>query len=264
MALGMTYALRSLSHRVVDRGLFGLNPLESHVVICGFPRSGSTLLLLIIECCVKGARTFGSGRPAETVAQYAWRNHRLMISKRPRDIFCLSQLRDYYRKKGDRTSVKTIITIRDPRSVLTSVHSKSPENYYVSVDRWLETYNAYLEEKSRGDVRVVRFENLIQNPDVVQAELSDLVNWELSKPFSEYYSAINETRLQERLTRNLNGIRPLDSATITKWKSPSHAERMKQILDEIPDLPAYLIEMGYEHDAEWARNYKNVSCNSTT
>ena len=60
----------------IDKGWFGLNPLQTHVVVCGFPRSGSTPLLLIIETCVSKVKTFGQERPAlGWHVQNEFRNH---------------------------------------------------------------------------------------------------------------------------------------------------------------------------------------------
>src|SRR5687767_14328183 len=71
---------------LIDRGNLGLRPLETHVVICGFPRSGSTLLLLMAEACFARAKTFHRERSALSAARTVWRNHSLMITKNPNDI----------------------------------------------------------------------------------------------------------------------------------------------------------------------------------
>jgi hypothetical protein len=34
-------------YRIADTGLFGLTPLETHILICGFPAAGTTLIRLI-------------------------------------------------------------------------------------------------------------------------------------------------------------------------------------------------------------------------
>ena len=36
-------------YRFSDTGLFGLKPLQTHILICGFPASGTTLLQLMLE-----------------------------------------------------------------------------------------------------------------------------------------------------------------------------------------------------------------------
>src|SRR4051794_35225986 len=69
--------MKRLILRTIDRGWLGLNPLVRHIVICGFPRSGSTLMLLIAETCVADAKTFG-GQERKALGydvQHAFRNH---------------------------------------------------------------------------------------------------------------------------------------------------------------------------------------------
>src|SRR5438045_94468 len=44
--------IKGLMLKAIDNGWIGLRPLRTHVVVCGFPRSGSTLLQLMIETSV--------------------------------------------------------------------------------------------------------------------------------------------------------------------------------------------------------------------
>ena len=54
--------LKRAALQVVDHGWLGYVPLEAHLVICGFPRSGTTLLQLMAETAYPSARTFGVER----------------------------------------------------------------------------------------------------------------------------------------------------------------------------------------------------------
>ena len=97
----------------VDKGWFGLRPLRSHVVVCGFPRSGSTLLQLQIETCISDVRVFGKEYWAPAACQYVFRNHPYMITKAPWDVFFVDELRAYYASR--QANVRFIVTVRDPR-----------------------------------------------------------------------------------------------------------------------------------------------------
>ena len=55
-----------------DRGWLGLVPVKTHVVICGFPRSGTTLLQLMVETSTPRAKAFGNERSGLSVARYTW------------------------------------------------------------------------------------------------------------------------------------------------------------------------------------------------
>src|SRR5438876_10493789 len=48
--------VREALFKGIDAGWYGFRPLRTHAVICGFERSGSTLLQLMIETCVSDAR----------------------------------------------------------------------------------------------------------------------------------------------------------------------------------------------------------------
>src|SRR5690242_12570056 len=70
--------------RIADTGILGLTPLRTHILICGFPRSGTTLLQLMLENGLPTARRFGREVGGWRAATYCWRNHELLISKVPR------------------------------------------------------------------------------------------------------------------------------------------------------------------------------------
>src|ERR1700759_582777 len=81
--------VRAPFYRFPDTGLFGLTPLKMHVLICGFPNAGTTLLQLMLENGLPKARRFGRERAGWRAATYSRRNHELMISKQPQDLIRL-------------------------------------------------------------------------------------------------------------------------------------------------------------------------------
>lgn len=81
---------------IIDRGWFGLQPLNTHIAICGCPRSGTSRMLHILEACVEDAHTFGREVGAIKAATTALRNNRYMVSKLPRDIFVFDDIRALY------------------------------------------------------------------------------------------------------------------------------------------------------------------------
>src|SRR5690348_217375 len=83
-------------YRLPDTGLLGLTPLRTHILVCGFPRSGTTLLQLMLENSLPHARRFGREVGGWRAATYAWRNHAVLISKVPHDMFRLDPLRKFY------------------------------------------------------------------------------------------------------------------------------------------------------------------------
>src|SRR5262252_3756205 len=99
--------------RVADTGLFGLTPLRKHILICGFPRSGTTMLQLMIENGIPEAKRFGRETGGWRAATYCLRNHAKAITKVPHDVFRLSPLRNFYATRD--VDLKIILMLRDPR-----------------------------------------------------------------------------------------------------------------------------------------------------
>jgi hypothetical protein len=63
----------------IERGWFGFTPLEKHIVVCGFPRSGTTLLAAMIHSCIPSVRSFNDEFPAIDAARFAMRRKRCNI-----------------------------------------------------------------------------------------------------------------------------------------------------------------------------------------
>jgi hypothetical protein len=243
----------------VDNGWFGLRPLQTHVVACGFTRSGSSLLLLMAETCVSDIRTFGLEVSALAAARHAPRNHSYMITKDPGDVFFLDEIRAFYATR--RADVRFILTVRDPRAVLTSVHqghvAYRPGGYYEFPARWRAYYEHVRYAQQFEDVVTVEYEELIRRPTVVQRRLAEFIGWKVHLPFERFHTQASPSfhgGVRDRLSP-LNGIRPLDPTRLASWSEEKHRDRVRQILQEVPALPNYLVEMGYEADTNWVHGY---------
>lgn len=237
--------LKSLALATIDKGWFGLTPLRTHVVMCGFPRSGSTLLQLILETCVSGIRTFGRELPAMRAALTASRNHAIMLTKDPFDVFRVDEIRNFY-ASGSPT-LRLILTKRDPRAILVSTHSRRPGGYYLTCEEWRGYYEHFEYARQGEDTTVVKYESLVQQPAAVEEQLREFIGWTMHCPFDRFHEAIP----REFDTAALNGVRPLDPGSIHRWQESKHRERLCRVLQELPELPRLLIDMGYEADTRW-------------
>jgi hypothetical protein len=245
--------LRALAKRqvlaAIDRGWFGATPLRTHVVMCGFPRSGTTLLQLMVETAYPGARTFHRERAALAAIQNTWPGrHAVMITKRPDDIFWLDEIRERY--QGRRPKPRFIISVRDPRAVLTSNHVKKP-GYCVPAAKWRATYEHIRYNLQFADVTLVEYRDVIERPLHVQEQLASFIGCPPEGRFDQYLSSVPA----DFDTTALNGVRPLDASRLDRWREPRHRPRIRQLLGELPELPDRLIEMGYERDTAWTREY---------
>jgi hypothetical protein len=242
--------LRSTYVSAAERGWFGLVPLRTHVVICGFPRSGTTLLQLMLETSASDAKSFGRERSALSVARYTWPGrHPVLISKKPDDIFWVDAIREYYRDL--RTNVRFVLSVRDPRAVLTSIFVDKP-GYCVPTEKWRAVHEHIQYQRQFADVIVTEYRDLVERADHVQQRLATFTDCQIGTRFDQFHAAVPGNFD----TRALNGVRPLDDRSLNKWRSPEHRARIQQILVEMPDLPELLVEMGYEPDTDWTHQYR--------
>lgn len=249
--------MRQMALQVLER-MPGRCPLHTHVVMCGFPRSGSTLLQLVAEACYPQARAYREEKAAINAARELVRTHALMITKRPRDLFHVDMIRDFYRPL--RTRVRFVLTMRDPRATLTSRYSgealanvtRGPDGYVMSVSNWKEWFAHFRYVSQAADTMIVEYADLVTDPLAMQQRYAEFIGWQPQIPFDKFTESVPEGFA----TKALNGLRSFDTANVARWKRDTYRDRIKQILDELPELPALLVELGYESDATWAREYR--------
>lgn len=245
-------AFANLAIRAIDAGWTRRKPLRTHVVVCGFPRGGTTLLSLMLQTAYPGAKSFLKERSALRVA-YLWnRDHSLLISKRPNDVFFLENIRRIYHDR--RAGVRFLIVMRDPRSVLTSVHASQKDRYYVSPERWRGIYERVVAARRDEDCLTLRFEDMVTRPGEFQDAVANFIGVAPDAPFTSYQERVPSGFRQTAL----NGLRPLDPAAAKNWSAPAHAPRIRSLLQELPELPAVLVADGYEPDDGWLRPYATV------
>jgi Sulfotransferase domain len=231
--------------RFSDTGLLGLRKLRTHIVICGYQRSGTTLLLAMMEHALPEAKQFHKEISGWRAATWCWRNHEVMVSKVPRDILKLHQLRNFYRNR--RAKIKAIVLVRDPRDMLTSNHTSHARRYFQDLDEWKSLHAAFRAQKDQTDVLVIKYEELVADVPRMQKQIENFTGEKMARPFDEFH----QNKKEEFDASALNGIRPVDRKGIGRWRAPEHRERIKEILQQVPDLPAILIELGYETDDSW-------------
>lgn len=238
--------------RLPDTGLFGLTPLKKHILICGYGRSGSTMLLAMMEYALPKAKGFGREIRAWRAATYAWRNHEVVISKLPGDIFCLHRLRNFY--KNRKAELKVIMLVRDPRDQLTSRHvATGPNAYFQDIKTWRILHGYYRMYKNDPDVLVVRYEDMVGDTEGVQRRIEAFTGEKGERPFAEFYKQASKPGFE---TTPMNGVRPVDKKTVSRWSADEHRARLEKVLQEVPDLPEILIELGYEKDDAWLDRWR--------
>jgi hypothetical protein len=247
---------RDLLRTLVDDGRLrwlGWRPLRRHVVLCGWPRSGTTLLELIVFSCVQDVWTWPEEVPALLAARDAFRTDPWMCTKDPRDVGRVDAIRAHYRQRSGEPLF--VVLERDPRDVLTSTHDGYPPSrgYYCSPARWRGVLDQVRAVEADPDVLVVRFEDLVTTPWAVQQRLSDAAGWTVTTPFERFHEVArrHRDRLDDMTRGALGGLRPLDPDVLGRWHDPAHVERLRACLEALPELPQVLVDRGHAEDARW-------------
>lgn len=239
--------------RVPDTGIFGLTPLRLHILICGFPRSGTTLLQMMIENGLPQARRFGVETGGWRAATYSLRNHPIVISKVPHDVFRLAPLRHFYSKR--KAALRIILMVRDPRDVLTSTRKEGgPKGYVVGPERWRRYYNAFCATREASDVMVMRYEDLVQDVPGQQHRIELFTGEHMVVPFEQFHTV----QRPDFDLQTLNGLRPVETSLLRRWATEMHRPRIEMVLREVPELPRALIDLGYEKDEAWTEAYRTA------
>jgi hypothetical protein len=241
----VTTEFRAAALGVVDRGWFGLTPLRVHVVACGFPRTGSSMLQVMISSCVDDVKTFPEEIDALTAARRELRNEPYLFTKRPTDVHRVEAIRAHYRDR--RADVAFVLMLRDPRDVLTSVHQgRLGRGYYVSTERFRGLYDRWVALSSDPDVLVVRYEDLVNDTSRVEQALTDLTGWTVHTPFAQFeQAAVHAGPRGSTIEAAMGGLRPVDRSGLARWQAPEHEARVAQVSAEIPELREMIEQMGY-------------------
>tara|TARA_Y100000766_G_C18694966_1_gene501361 strand:- start:41 stop:799 length:759 start_codon:yes stop_codon:yes gene_type:complete len=166
--------------------------------------------------------------------------------------------------------------------------SKTETTYWYSLretEKWLNSIKETFEtlEKVKGtkhenNYLVIRYEDLVHNPEIEMKRVEAFVGWSLDPNYLKFYHDANYRRMASstswfpaentipvREDSALEGAigsdhekhRPIAPDSIGRWKKPVHSKRMKDILtlygDEIADM---LIELKYETNKDWINEIK--------
>ena len=167
--------------------------------------------------------------------------------------------------------------------------SKTQTTYWYTMEevkKWInsinETFKTLEEVKGteyENNYLVIKYEDLVHNPEVEMKRVEDFVGWPLDLGYLKFHEAANYRRLASspmlmggkeytipvREDSAIEGAigsdhdthRPIAPDSIGRWKKPVHNRRMKDILtlygNEIADM---LIELKYETNKDWINEIK--------
>ena len=232
--------------------------------IMGCARSGNTLMLHLLGSGFNNTVIFHGESYISTKGKYKnLSDKRGGWKKRTADEeFAINRFREFENSgnilitKAPRMTKKLkkimcdeqglIFMIRDPRDTLTSYRSADHDKFYNKISRWL--YNAKIasELQNNKKVLIVKFENLVLNPEKIQKEIAEKFRLEILRPFPDCYTHFEN---DEYSAETSNGFRPLDESRIANWKNDrKKRKRVEEILNgsKANIINMYMKEFGYE------------------
>jgi hypothetical protein len=207
-----------------------------HIVGC--PRSGTTLLSELVSTCFASS---GRCEHEMSIFEPVSAAGDLFITKRPNDIKQLQHIFDRDRR------LYVIYMGRDPRAVIASKHRANPEQYFCNYRVWQECDSAARRYVGHPRFLPLRYEDLVMQPDVVQASISAHFPFLQQRHlFSEYHQFARPSPASQQA---MNGLREVNRESLAKWQR--HLPRIAEQYRRHPALADDLVRLGYEPDRRW-------------
>ena len=144
--------------------------------------------------------------------------------------------------------LKLLYLVRHPLDVVTSTLNYRGKTYknYIPPERWLAETKALrsLIESQRQGVFLLRYEDLVLQPDTAQRKIGDYFGLKIDTLFSRCHERFIAS---EDIDATLNGLRPPDASSIGRWKSQQHMPQLTAVLQEIEsELEWFCAQFGYD------------------
>lgn len=240
--------------------------MDRHLLIAGQGRAGSTLFYSMMQHALCGFRMPDGEARAESLLSVSGNT----CNKRPYDIFDYEKI---VRLAEGRKQLDLIVTLRDPRDILTSRHRAVPDDYFYSADLTyfiggngppirnmpglIMTHFKIVEALKSGlfprGAFLLKYEHLVADPARIQNLLEEGLGLEFSAPFSTFH----ESGTSQSLDLAMNGLRPVAADNVQKWRAPEHRERIIDQFTRFPILHDIVTDLGYERDTSWFEAFKD-------
>ena len=220
-------------------------PFRVHIT--GAARSGTTLMLALMLTCFD----IDGGMARETrLWRTPVRGRRIVVTKQPAD----EKLALFLSRLDPKLHV--IYMLRDPRDVIVSRHGTEPNRYWTNLRAWRQSVAAASRYIGRPRLHIVRYEDLLNDPDAVQQALSRAMPFlQMVQPFSTFHDVAELKTAQWRAA--MGSIRRVTGAESPSWHK--HLPRLKGQMVRHGDLSDDLIRLGYEKDEQWLELLDDVS-----
>ena len=225
------------------------------MVICGFSRSGTSILYTLLSNAIKKVKFYDD----EISALNLGNDHELCLTKRPLDCFKIDEILSKF-KKDD---VRIIFCIRDPRDLVCSTHKSVPHDYFIGYQNSYfidskknvttltnpgirQTAIEWLKHKEKSNVFTLKYEKLVNETD---STLINLINFLEVSLDPNHFKINKNTRVPKGVESALNGVRKLDTDSVGIWKK--HPIRVWNEFTLNKELHEINKSLGYEQNPKW-------------
>lgn len=259
--------LRSASMLSSVGRLVGLS--QTQLVVCGFPRGGTSLLYNMLSASLPHFRF-------ESFEKYfIHRIHKLgnIGTKAPLDALHLPHI-DKLNINNKKLII--LIVVRDIRDVITSIHPIYNKEYFIGYDyswwpqdkameEWkydapgvIPIHNAIQEVCNRPDTMIVRYEDLVDNPNKEQEKIKARFELSFDQEFSDYHynSEKHAYRYQGRQAPSDSSlVRESSKVTrsrVSRWSNTD--DSVLRVISQFSQCEALfdvLMSYGYERNRRW-------------
>lgn len=215
-----------------------------HVVGCH--RSGTTLITELIDY---GFAIDGRADHEQALWEPVPAREGIFLTKKPPDTI---RIRRAFLLDPD---LFVVAMIRDPRGVITSRHPSFPDVYFSSFWRWEQYARAIEALQGHPRCEVVRYEDLVADPDAVQDRLASA--FAFLRPGGRFSRFPHGAAVHENAGISMRGIRAIDRGSLDRWRT--ELPRVKGEWLRNPQMADWLIRLGYEPDDRWTRELDGVA-----
>lgn len=161
-----------------------------------------------------------------------------VVEKTPKNVQNYGGILRYF---GDR--VRIVNLVRDGRDVVLSRSPRDRREFHVAPTRWVDDVTAGLRHESHSQIRTVRYEELVGDPDGTMRAIFEFLGegWE---PVVEQYLAGPPTAVERRANGESTPRRLPDTASVERWRTMPDASPVQELL-AIPQARALLDRYGY-------------------
>ncbi|MEO5756873.1 MAG: sulfotransferase [Mesorhizobium sp.] len=231
--------------RIVSRGLKGGMKPQTRIFIAGCARSGTTLARSLMSC-FDDIHVHGQEARYKLFDRLERRGETSLVVKRTGG--CHAELADLP------ASVKLIYCVRHPFDVLTSSHPETVglRRFHVTTERWEAEYDGLIRLRKvqpERNILILRYEDLIAEPDAAQRNIAGLCELSSKLRFSEDPNNQIRTASLRKWERN-EAFR-----TYLHGLPPEFLARVERFCEEFGyEMPEWHLSPGIEGQAIAARS----------